>query len=132
MAQDHSINVADAAKYGMAASAILNNIVFWLRKKQGAGKDMHEGRVWVYYTYESLAEQYPYLSREQVKYAVEKLVSGGVLLKGDYSRERFRRPTYYTLADNEAHRLCNFASSLGENSPPEEANIPDRPGKLAR
>ncbi len=127
-AQHHYIDIADAVKYGMAASAILGNIVFWLREKQAAGEDFYDGRTWVYYTYDALAERYPYLTREQCKYAIEKLLSAGVLTKADYSRERFRRPTYYALTDREIHRLEKIVRSSGENSPNESGKSHDRVG----
>lgn len=100
MATEHSFKIEDAVKYGVESATILYNLRFWLDKNKANNHNIHDGRVWTYNTQEAWGKLFPYLTRRQIQKNIKKLADDGILLKGNYNKNRFDKTVWYSL--NEA------------------------------
>lgn len=104
---EHHFNVEAAKIVGVNAATILNHIIWWCQKNAANRSNIHDGRAWTYNTAKSLTEIFPYLTENQVRTAIKKLVDSGLLVTGDYSANRYARPTYYSPTDK-ALEICDI------------------------
>lgn len=103
---EHHFNVEAAKIVGVNAATILNHMIWWCQKNSASGTNVHDGRAWTYNTAASLSEIFPYLTENQVRTAIKKLIDSGLLMKGDYSANRYARPNYYAPTDR-ALEICD-------------------------
>lgn len=99
MLQILSCRMDVAAKYGLDAAIFLNNIVYWTLKNQAENRHFHEGRYWTYGTIAGLAKLYPLWSVSQIKRIISKCREAGILLVGDFNKDRRIRTLWYSPSD---------------------------------
>ncbi|MEJ6746403.1 MAG: hypothetical protein QNK98_06555 [Yoonia sp.] len=61
---------------------------------------MREERYWTYNSISAFAELFPYLTEKHIRTALEKLVKSGLILKGNFSDDRYDRTCWYALGDS--------------------------------
>lgn len=111
--QTHSFNVSLAEQAGLAESIILQHFYFWHRANTDNPDMTKDGRVWFFRSVKSICDDFGYLTPSKVKTAIEKLVSEGWILKGDYNTDRMKRVAWYSLTD---YTLSLFTGTpIGEN-----------------
>ncbi|MBQ0073986.1 MAG: hypothetical protein KBT34_07305 [Prevotella sp.] len=125
--ETHSFNVSLAKEVGLAEAIILQNFHFWHRANVDNPDMTKDGRVWFFRSVKSICDDFCYLTPSKVKTAIEKLVSDGWVLRGDYNSDRMKRVTWYSLTDFTLslftglpigeNRQCNSENPLtiGEN-----------------
>lgn len=91
-----------AINFGIEAALIYQHIVHWIQQNIIHEKNQFENRTWTYMTYEQMNRVFPYLSIKQIRLGVSRLLEGGLILKGDFSPDRFIKPTYYAVPDESA------------------------------
>lgn len=92
----HSFSRAVAKKYGVNAAIVLSYIGYKIERS----KHIHDGRRWFYETYDGLTEHYPYLKRNAVYEAVQRLIiADGPLTTGNYNKWKQDRTTWYAFKD---------------------------------
>lgn len=111
---EHHFNIEDAKKYGVNAAVILNNIRFWEAKNRANGVNLHDEKYWTYNSVEAYQELFPYLTADQIRYALNKLVEEGAILKGNYSENKYDRTSWYTVADVHQMHLGIFPNGSGD------------------
>lgn len=111
--ETHSFNVSLAKEAGLAEAIILQHFYYWHRANLDNPDMTKDGRVWFFRSVKSVCDDFCYLTPSKVKTAIEKLVSDGWVLKGDYNADRMKRVTWYSLTD---FTLSLFTGlSIGEN-----------------
>mgnify|MGYP003497560548 CR=1 FL=1 len=121
----HSFDTGIARACGVEAAIIYNHICFWIQHNIIHQKNQYDGHTWTYMTYEQMSLALPYFTIRQLKYAVNKLVDGGLLLKGDYSQDRFSRPVYYAIPnENVLKNTKKFCESTKLSSREDNAFVP--------
>lgn len=95
----HSFDVGIAKELGINAAVIFNHIVYWLRVNAAKGHDIREGKVWMYERQQDMADFFEYLSLDDVKKAMVKLIDSGLLIKGNFNPNPFDKTGWYTTAD---------------------------------
>lgn len=105
---EHHFNTTMAKEVGVFPAIIANNIKFWIDKNIANKKHFIDGRYWTYNSITALQELFDYLSVKQIRSAIDKLVAEGYLIKGDFSENRFNRPTWYSLEDK-------YYAAIGES-----------------
>lgn len=111
--QTHSFNVSLAEQVGLAEAIILQHFYFWHRANVDKPDMTKDGRVWFFRSVKSICDDFGYLTPSKVKTAIEKLVSEGWILKGDYNTDRMKRVAWYSLTD---YTLSLFTGTpIGEN-----------------
>lgn len=112
----HSFNVDLATKIGFQRAIILQHIYFWVQKNRANDKNKHEEKYWTYNSLAAFQEIFPYLSKDQISYALKKLVDEGYIIEGNYNKTQFDRTKWYALT-NKGEKTFNkdFADSISEN-----------------
>ena len=95
----HYFDTSVAADVGINAAIIYENIKFWIQHNEKTGKNLKEGKTWMYSTQKELSEQFEYLSVKQVRTALEKLETAGYIIKGNFNRSGYDRTCWYALGE---------------------------------
>jgi len=112
----------DAVRYGVHAAILLFHIRWWVAKNEANGKHQHDGRTWTYNSRKAFAELFPFLSVDQIRRAMERLVDDGVLVKGNYNKSAYDRTMWYALT---------VGTAIGQKCQMERAKKPNQTGEKA-
>lgn len=110
----HSFDAGIAMRVGVNAAVVYRNLVFWVRHNETNRRNFHEGRYWTYNSLAAFDEQFPYLTAKQIRTALDKLLEAGLILKGNFAEDRFKRANWYALGEP----IC----PEGQMEQPERAN----------
>jgi len=118
----HSFDIDHAALYGVTEAVIINNFQFWIAKNRANEKHQHDGRTWTYNSVRALSELFPYWTGRQVRYALDKLVSMGVLMKGSYNISGYDKTCWFAFVNERDFLPCvpqkpltNLSNRVDEN-----------------
>jgi hypothetical protein len=110
-----------AKKYGVHEAVILYNFIFWIKHNKANKKHFHEGRYWTYNTVKAFEELFPFLTKSQIRTALNNLQSKGAILTGNYNKLSFDRTVWYTVTDelyaeniDDSH-LLKITNAFGES-----------------
>ena len=98
----HSFSVADAIEHGTDAACILAHFEHFIRKHMVEGSNLHDERTWNYNSVDDLAELMPYLSGDQLRRRLKKLIEADVLVSGNYNKKGYDRTLWYAFRDEVA------------------------------
>lgn len=110
----HGFNVSIAQAFGLTEAILLQNFHHWHQCNRGNEEMMKEGRVWFFRSIAQIVECYPYLSPDKVRYAIERLVDSGFLFKGNYSEDKLKKATWYSLSDKTLNLFGENTIPFGE------------------
>ena len=103
---NHTFNIYIAKRYGVNEAIMISNFQYWIAKNKANEKHQYDGRTWTYNSVKAFEELFPYLTSSQIRRCLESLVEQGVLLKGDYNKNRYIRTSWFAFA-NESMFLHN-------------------------
>ena len=89
------INPQLAKRIGLNEAIVLQQVSYWLNETDSGVE--HDGRRWIYNTYEQWIEQFPFWSQDTVKRAITSLRKQGVLIVEKLSSDRLNHTNYYTI-----------------------------------
>jgi hypothetical protein len=115
----HSFDPQIAARVGVNAAVLYQNIVWWCAKNAANRHNERDGRFWTYNSVKAWAELFPYLSGSQIRLALEKLEDAGLILSGTFNEVGYDRTKWYCPSD-QIH-LSENANGFVQNHEP----IPD-------
>ena len=95
-----------ASKYGVIEAVIIHDFAKIIERCELAGVQQHEGRYWICGAVKEISRHYSYLSSDQVRRTIDKLVSKGVLIKGNFNIDRFDQTLWYTFTDKAVNELA--------------------------
>ena len=84
---------------GANSAVILQNLYFWIKKNKVNDKHFHDGYYWTYNSMTAFEELFDYMSKNQIRTAIDKLVETGLVIKGNYNSDPFDRTAWYALTD---------------------------------
>ena len=82
-----------AVAIGLNEAIVLQQICYWL----STSRHEHEGRIWIYNSYDEWQTQLPFLSRSTIQRTMAKLVESGLILTGKFSKSAFDHRLWYTI-----------------------------------
>lgn len=97
----HSYDVGVAKSIGVNAAIVFNHIVYWLRINASKSHNIKEGKVWMYESQRDIADFLEYLTLDEVKKAIVKILESGLLIKGNFNSNAFDKTAWYTTADQD-------------------------------
>lgn len=115
----HSFEPDVASEVGVNAAVIYQNIVFWCEKNAANDRHIHDGLAWTYNSTRAFAEMFPYLTGDQVRRAIERLVEKGYIAIGNFNETAYDRTRWF--CDLRQVHLASVPNGSGENAEP----IPD-------
>lgn len=95
----HSFSTQLATLLGLKDAIILQHFYFWHQSNKGKEDRCFDGLVWSYNTIKSISEIFPYLTEKEVRGAIERLISGGYIVEGNYNKFSYDRTKWYALTD---------------------------------
>ena len=98
----HYFDVEIAKDLGINAAIVFENIAFWIRQNEKAGRNERDGAFWMYATQKDIAAQFEYLSEKQTRTALARLSAGGYIATGCYNKHQYDRTAWYRLTDKGA------------------------------
>ena len=109
-----------AALVGADAATVFQNILFWCMRNKANGQNEHDGRFWTYNSARAFAELFPWLSADQIRRALRKLETAGLIVSGNYNKVGYDRTKWYAVGD-EGLRFCEpdlakAQAPFGENA----------------
>lgn len=91
----HSFDPNIAKTVGVNAAVLYQNIVWWCEKNAANGRHCHDGRYWTYNSVAAWCDLFPYLTANQIRTALEKLLEAGLILTGYFSEVSYDRTKWY-------------------------------------
>jgi hypothetical protein len=119
----HSFDPEIAKKVGVNAAVIYQNIVWWTQKNAANNKHHHDGRHWTYNSIKAFDVLFPYLTTAQIRRALEKLETSGLLLSGTFNKIGYDRTKWY--CPSEQIHLSEIANGFVRNDEPIPVSKPD-------
>lgn len=119
----HSFDPQIAARVGVNAAVLYQNIVWWCAKNAANRRNEHDGRFWTYNSVKAWAELFPYLTESKIRLALEKLESEGLILSGTFNDVGYDRTKWY--CPFEKIHLSENANGIARNSEPIPDSKPD-------
>ena len=88
-----------AKKYGVNAAVLVCFLWDCIEQKSTESPQLHEGKVWVRCSVQMMTGFFPFLSYDEIRYALKRLVKGRVLTKGQFNESRFDRTSWYAFTE---------------------------------
>ena len=108
-----------AKAIGLQEAIVLQQFNYWL----GASTNVHDGRRWIYNTYEDWVKQFPFWSAEAIRKIVKSLRDKGVILTRKQSESSWNKTNFYAIDYEQLDRLtvpvlhaAEFTASTGKSS----------------
>lgn len=97
----HSFRPDIADNVGANAAVIFNYIDYCCRANAENKTNEYDGKFWTRCPLARLQEKFDYLTKEQIRYAVEKLEKSGYIISALLNNSAYDRTKWYTLSDKE-------------------------------
>lgn len=115
----HSFNVSLATRFGLIEAIIIQHSYYWYGLNKDNPDMTKDGRVWFFRSVSQIAEVYPYLTVDKVRRTIDRLVEVGILIKGNYSSDKFKKANWYSLSDEMINIMKGKnAKSIQQNAKP--------------
>ncbi len=106
-----------AVVVGLEEAIVLQQIHYWVRRKQESGQDYKKGRYWVYNSYGEWQKQFPFWSETTVRRIIKRLKDSGLLLADNFNKAKFDNTKWYTIDyDKLEQRIAEHEKGAGENA----------------
>lgn len=93
----HSFDVELAELHGVDAALIIGHFQHFIEHHRANKTNFYEGHYWTYDSAASLAEKFPYWSKNKIQKLLVKLEDKNLIASGDFSEDRFKRPKFYRV-----------------------------------
>ena len=93
----HLLNPSLAQRYGVHASLVVQYIWDEIRANGRAGKCSFAGKTWMQSSQMMFTAVMPYLTKNMVRRALERLVKQGVIVRGEFGENPFDRTSWYAF-----------------------------------
>lgn len=104
---------ADVAKdVGVIPAIIYFNISYWCEHNRTNDVNFYDGHYWTYNSTKAFCEQFPYLSKDQINYAIKKLEENGYIMTGNYNKSSYDRTKWF--ADLRGEKSIHSISEYSE------------------
>lgn len=107
-----------ALAIGLNGAIVVAQILYWMDINQREGKNLIDGRYWVYNTYDEWHVQFPFWSVRTIKTIFQSLEDLGVLRVGRFNKLNLDRTKWYTVDEEVVSRLCNSCTMDSANLAP--------------
>lgn len=99
----HSFDVTLASEHSIEEAIIIHHFQHWITINRRLKKNFIEDRTWSYQSQEYIAAHFPYLDRYQVMRIIEKLVSKGILMEGNFNKLKYDKTKWYAFINEKKY-----------------------------
>lgn len=119
-----TINRLAAKVLGLNEAIVVQQIHYWLNINSKAKKNIYDGRVWTYNTYETWQnENFDFWSLATVKRIFKKLFDSGILLKSNYNKYKYDKTTWVSIDYNKLEDILIEYESIENTKTIENVEI---------
>lgn len=93
----NSFHTEIAKEVGVNAAVIFYNISYWIEKNATNGKNMFDGNCWTYNSISAFEKQFEFLTSNQVRTALEKLIKNELIIVGNFNNAKYDRTKWYAI-----------------------------------
>lgn len=114
----HIVRDEIAVACGVNSAMILEYLKFWTDKNKANKMHYHNGMWWTYESTEAFCEQFPFFTGNQIRSAIDKLISFGYIVKGNFNQSKYNRTLWYAITEKGYalfHTAQNAETSSCEN-----------------
>ena len=104
---EHYFNVQVAQQFGIEEAIIIHNLFYWISKNAANEENMFEGLYWTYNSIKAYSALFPYLSETKVKRVFKSLEEKGIIVKGNFSDDKWVRTNWYSFPLDTLNYLQN-------------------------
>jgi hypothetical protein len=123
---NHFFDVELAGRYGLHEAILIANFQFWISRNKANGEHLHDGRTWTYNSVRAYTALVPYMTHDQVRRTLDRLVDKGVLVASEFNTRGGDRTLSYAFADearfisipDHLAKLPNGAKAVGKIAKP--------------
>lgn len=112
----HSFDPKIAEMVGIAPAVIYQNIVWWIAKNKANEDNFIDGHYWTYNSVRAFATLFPYLTEDQVRRALDKLVEHNLIVAGNHNKSAYDRTKWFRLSDQ--IDLAKLPNEFGTHAEP--------------
>jgi len=109
----HHFDTRIAKEVGITAAVIFSNIKHWVEYHEANDQNLHEGHYWTYNSVVSFERIFDYLTKSQIRVALEKLEKVGLIKVGNFNKSPYDRTKWYTVL---SERLPENSKCICEKS----------------
>lgn len=120
----HHFSVKVAEEVGVSAAVIFENIAFWIKTNERNGRNIHDGKAWMFSSVASFKETFPYFTEKQIRNSLSKLFVCEFLTVGNYNKTQYDRTRWFALTEKGNSFVRNDEKDL-----PKRANGNARKGE---
>lgn len=107
----HSFSVQLATEIGLEECLILQHFLFGHQLNAENQDMLKDGYIWFFTSRRNILTIFPYLTEQKLKTAINKLLEGNYIIKGNYSNNKMLKTNWYALTEK-------TLSLFGENNCP--------------
>lgn len=113
----HHFDVKVAEEVGVQTATIFDNIVFWIHTNERSGRNIHDGKAWMFSSVSAFTETFPYLTEKQIRNSLSKLIEKDFLEVGNFNKTKYDRTRWFALTEKGNSFACKDKNDL-----PKKAN----------
>ena len=95
----HHFTVEVAKEYGINCAVLLDNFVYWQKENEANRRNYHDGRYWSYNTIKAFTEMFPYLSTQNIRTAIQKLLKAELIVSGEFADDPYDHTKWYSVTE---------------------------------
>jgi len=92
-----TIDTDIATKYGLEEAVIINQVRYWTSGSRTDEYKFHDGRYWVYKTYDEWHRELPFIPVRTLKRLLTSMVDRNLILTGNYSTGSHHKTKWYAV-----------------------------------
>lgn len=96
----HSFDPEIAKELGINSAVIYHHIEYWCLRNQENEVNIYDGCAWCYFSLNELCVRFPYLSKNQIRFAIDKLIKSKMIKVGCFNRVTYDRTSWYALGSD--------------------------------
>lgn len=110
-----TFDTALAKTYGVNEAIILNCLIFWVEHNKANRINFHDGYYWTHNTIDAWSEILHFMTKNQIRTAIESLIKQGAVITGNYNAKQYDRTLWYAVKPT-VFAICeNNKMDLREN-----------------
>ncbi|MBQ3176904.1 MAG: hypothetical protein IJB52_03730 [Clostridia bacterium] len=125
-------------KIGLNEAFLLQQVHYWLTEHEKQGKNFHDGRFWVFNTYEEWHKQLSFIQERTIRDAFKHLKELGLVVTGNFNKKGFDKTIWYSIDYDVVEKM--FPQDVSNDASPDEIpvtlhdrqNLPDGSGENCR
>jgi hypothetical protein len=97
--QMYAFDIALASKCGIVPALLVHHFQHWIRVNKNRKANFRDGSFWTYQTYQEITDHFPFLTIDQVRRAIEKLVKLEILKKSNYNKQHGDKTIWFAFVN---------------------------------